>query len=277
MSAAPITTPVERRSLPVGGKGTLWAARPAYGVFEYRGRPLRIEVEDPAEVLFPTDCGLSLVAALNNPSAPDPRGLTAFDLGCGSGLYTVALLAGGASHVTAMDVNAAAAGDTLANVARNGLDVNRVTCVAADLASFTPVEKADLVVTNPPHLPYDPRYSTDSGLETALVAGREGRGMYDAVVARIDDLLVPGGRLVMAHSSLADVARTISEMRDKGYEVRTIEVCEMDIPLESYAEHKEIMLGHLEKLRADGRAEFEGERFMVHALEFTRPSDAAGL
>ncbi|MCZ7462267.1 methyltransferase [Streptomyces sp. WMMC940] len=266
-SKLPTTT---RRVLPVGENGSLWAARPAYGIFEFRGKQLRIAVADPSEVLFPTDCGLSLVAALDAEDGPDLDGVNALDLGCGSGLYTVALLAAGAAHVTALDINAASAGQTAANVERNGLDTARLSCVTADLASYEPTGKFDLIVTNPPHLPYDPSYAADNGLETALVAGDDGRTLYDAVVARVDDLLVPGGRLVMAHSSLADVPRTIAELELRGYEWRTLEVCEMDIPLLAYAEHKKTMLDLLERLRDLGRADFEGERFNVHALEFRR-------
>ncbi|MEU2654917.1 methyltransferase [Streptomyces sp. NPDC007325] len=274
MTHAPTNVLTRKRVLPVGGNGSLWAARPAYGIFEFRGRQLRIEVADPTEVLFPTDCGLSLVAALDGEHGLDLQGVTALDLGCGSGLYTVALLAAGAAHVTALDINAASEAETTANVERNGLDLGRLTCVTADLAAYTPARKFDLVVTNPPHLPYDPSYATDNGLETALVAGRNGRALYDAVVARVDDLLAPGGRMIMAHSSLADVPRTIAELEMRGYAWRTLEMCEMDIPLLAYAEHKETMLGLLEAQRELGSADFEGERFTVHALEFRRASDA---
>ncbi|MFF7181296.1 methyltransferase [Streptomyces sp. NPDC008121] len=275
MTHAPTKVLTRKRVLPSGENGSLWAARPSYGVFEFRGRKLRIGVDDPSEVLFPTDCGLSLVAALDGEHALDLEGVRALDVGCGSGLYTVALLAAGAAHVTALDINAASAPETRSNVELNGLDTGRLSCVTADLAQYTPATKFDLVVTNPPHLPHDPSYATDNGLETALVAGRNGRALYDAVVARMDDLLAPGGRLIMAHSSLADVPRTIADLEMRGYEWRTLEVCEMDIPLLAYAEHKETMLGILEAQRAIGSAEFEGERFSVHALEFRRPADAA--
>lgn len=274
MADTPINTLTRRRVLPAGENGSLWAARPVCGEFAFRGHRLRIQVEDPTEVLFPTDCGLSLVAALDQPDATDFQGVNALDLGCGSGLYTVAMLATGADRVTALDINGASARVTTGNVEANGLDVSRLTCVTADLAEYVPAERFDMVVTNLPHLPYDPSYATGNGLEAALVAGHNGRALYDAVLERIDDLLLPGGRLLMAHSSLTDVPRTISELEKRGYEWRTLEVCEMDIPLLAYAEHKEIMLGHLKEQRAAGHAEFEDERFNVHALEFHRPVGA---
>jgi methylase of polypeptide subunit release factors len=258
--------------LPVGISGSLWSERPVYGVLDFRGRRLRIEVTDPEEVLFPTDCGLSLLAALRSDDAPEIRGRV-LDVGCGSGVYTVALLAAGAEHVTALDINPASADVTAANVVYNGLDITRLSCVTSDLAWYEPATKFDLVITNPPHLPYDPRYASANGLEAALVAGHNGRKLYDVVVERMDDLLAPGGTLLIAHSSLTDVARTTAELRQRGYTARTLEICEMDIPLLAYSQHKDIMLGHLARLRDSGSATFDGERFTVHAMAYRRPAD----
>ncbi|MEU5696339.1 methyltransferase [Actinosynnema sp. NPDC020468] len=252
--------------------GSLWSARPTCGDYEFRGSTLRIEVTDPEEVLFPTDCGLSLLGALQTDTTFELANKTVLDVGAGSGVYTVALLAAGAAHVTALDVNTASAAATRANVLRNGLDADRLTCVTSDLAEYAPTGRFDLVVTNPPHLPHDPSYTTAEGLEVALVAGRDGRSLYDVVVARADDLVAPGGTLLVAHSSLADVGRTTRELGNRGYTARTLEVYEMDIPLLAYAEHKQTLLGHLERLRDSGSATFEGDRFTVHAVAFQRPA-----
>lgn len=272
MTATEIAGAVRGRVLPTGTTGSLWSARPAFGVIEFRGRPLRIEVPDPREVLFPTDCGLSLVASLQADGL-DLTGRTALDIGAGSGIYSVALLRSGASHVTALDVNPAFAAVTATNVERNGFGPDRLTCEAADLATYAPGRRFDVVVTNPPHFPYDASYAGQGGMETALVAGKDGRALYDVVVERAEDLLAPGGVLLVAHSSLADVPRTVEEMADRGFVHRTLDVCEMDIPLVTYAEHQETLLDRLEQLRRDGRAEFTGTRFHVHALAFARSHD----
>lgn len=260
------------RLLPPGVSGSLWSCQPRQGIYDFDGRSLQIVVPDPEQVLFPTDCGLSLLAALNGSGAADVAGKAVLDIGSGSGIYTVAMLAAGAAHVTALDINPAAAAVGRDNVRRNQLDELRLSCVSSGLAEYRPARRFDVVITNPPHLPYDERYATDNGLEAALVAGRNGRALYDTVVERIDDLLVPGGTLFMAHSSLADVERTTAELRARGYLDRTLEICEMDIPLLAYAEHKATMLGHLHELRAAGSASFDGERFYVHALAFRRPA-----
>lgn len=271
MTSAPDRTPIRLRVLPAGENGSLWETRPSCGIFEFRGMRLRLMVEDPAEVLFPTDCGLSLLSALNGDNAPVLEGVNALDLGAGSGLYSVALLAAGAERVTALDINPASAAQTVANVTANGLDGSRLTCVTSPLEEYTPDERFDLVITNLPHLPYDPSYARGDGLETALVARRGGRAVYDAVVDRVDRFLAPGGALLMAHSSLADIPRTVTELTSRGYGTQTLEIFEMDIPLLAYAEHKETLQTRLKELRAAGRAEFDGSRFTVHALVFRRP------
>ncbi|MFI5753626.1 methyltransferase [Streptomyces sp. NPDC051569] len=274
MTSAPDRTPIRRRVLPADENGSLWEARPSCGIFEFRGMRLRLMVEDPTEVLFPTDCGLSLLSALNGDDAPVLKGVNALDLGAGSGLYSVALLAAGAERVTALDINPAFVAQTVANVTANGLDGSRLTCVTSPLEEYTPEERFDLVITNPPHLPHDPSYARGDGLETALVARRGGRAVYDAVVDRVDGFLAPGGSLLMAHSSLADIPRTVTELTSRGYEAETLEIFEMDIPLLAYAEHRETLQIRLKELRAEGRAEFDGSRFTVHALVFRRPPGA---
>ncbi|MFJ4806789.1 methyltransferase [Streptomyces murinus] len=276
MTDSPIRTLTRRRVLPAGENGSLWETRPSCGIFGFRGMRLRFMVEDPSEILFPTDCGLSLLSALNDDHAPGLKGVNALDLGAGSGLYSVALLAAGAERVTALDINPASVAQTGANVMANGLDGTRLTCVISLLEEYTPETPFDLVITNPPHLPYDPSYATGNGLEAALVARRGGRAVYDSIVERMDTLLAPGGTLLMAHSSLADIPRTVAELTARGYESETLEIFEMDIPLLAYAEHKETMLTLLKKQRAAGRAEFDGSRFTVHALMFRRPGGATG-
>lgn len=98
--------------------------------------------------------------------------------------------------------------------------------------------------------------------------------LYDAVVEQVDALLAPGGTLLMAHSSLSDVPRTIKELTARGYKSTTLKIFEMDIPLLAYAEHKDTMLGLLKEQQEAGRAEFDGSRFTVHALMFQRPLNA---
>ncbi|GAA3778559.1 hypothetical protein GCM10022225_78120 [Plantactinospora mayteni] len=104
--------PTVRMRIPAGAANALCQVRPVRGGMvsaevEVRGRRVEIETPDDGSVLFPTDVGLTLLSALNADSGLPVAGARALDIGCGSGLYTVALALAGAAHVTALDVNPA--------------------------------------------------------------------------------------------------------------------------------------------------------------------------
>jgi release factor glutamine methyltransferase len=230
-----------------------------------------IEVPSGSGVLFPTDVGMSLLAALDT----DPlrvAGMRVLDVGTGSGVHAVAFGLAGAGHVTALDINPDCVGVVAANIRRNGLDPSRVRCVTGDLGGFDAGGGFDLVVCNPPHFPFDPAYAGRGGLQDALVGGADGRALYDLLLQRVDELLAVGGTLLLAHSSLTDITRTVRELAAAGFSCRTLLVCELDIPMVCYLDHREVLLARLYQLRAHGRAAFTGLRFEVHTLAFTRPA-----
>jgi len=271
--------PVGRLVLPSGKVGVLCPApdarRLGAGAFLFRGHRIVIEVGAGCGVLFPTDVGMSLLAAVQHPDSAHIAGLRVLDVGTGSGLYPVAFGLAGAGHVTALDINPDCAEVVAANIARNGLDPSRVACVTGDLRQFNTAGGFDLVVCNPPHFPFDPAYAGTGGLQAALVGGVDGRALYDLLIERVDALLAPGGTLLLAHSSLTDITRTKREMAAAGLSCRTLLVCELDIPTLCYLDHREVLLAHLYRLRAQGRAAFTGLRFEVHTLAFTRPTGTA--
>jgi release factor glutamine methyltransferase len=283
-TSAPPTAPPRRPVLTLpSGRGNVLCRRtdagsgtgPATGAFDFRGRTLRIEVPDPAEVLFPTDVGMSLLASIQHGPTLPVAGLRVLDVGSGSGVYSVALLAAGAASVTALDLNPACPPVAAANASINGITGGRLECVVADLGTYRPAEPFDLVVSNPPHFPYDPVYARDDGIEMAAIGGEDGRALYDTLIQRIDDLLAPDGTLVLAHSSLTDVSRTCRELGAAGYRCRIMGVTEMDIPLLAYQAHREQLMANLTRLRREGRAEFDGARFAVHTLAFSRKREYA--
>jgi len=246
------------------------------GEYLFRGHRMRLETSGDGSVLFPTDVGVSLLAALNHDAVVRMAGKRVLDIGCGSGLYTVAVLLAGAATVSALDVNPACVAAAIENVARNGLDVDRVQSLPVDLATVTIDEPWDLLVCNPPHFPHDPVYAGDDGVQAALVGGMDGRALYNVLLARLDELLAPDGVLVLAHSSLTDIARTQAALTAAGYRSRTVQICELDIPLRRFAEHRDVLLAHLYELRNQNRARFTGLRFEVHTLAITRASDQEG-
>ncbi|GAA1378383.1 methyltransferase [Catellatospora chokoriensis] len=255
--------PGQRHALAEVGQATLR--------FTFRGRQLRIDDDSDGTVLFPTDVGLALIAGLNGDMSLVLAGKRVLDIGCGSGLYTVAAVAEGA-QVTALDVSAASVAATMANVAANGLPVEAVEPVEADLRSLTVTQAWDVVLANPPHYPDGASYSSRDGLASALVGGADGRALYDVLVARADELIAPGGHLVLAHSSLTGISRSANALAARGYECRTALVVELDMPLRRYAAHRDRLLARLYQLRGQGTAQFCGLRFEVHLLIARRPT-----
>ena len=255
--------------LPSGVDGALWDTASRVGEVGFRGASLRIEVRQDSDVLFPSDCGLSLLATLSGANAIPVRGQNVLDIGCGCGIYSVAMLSDGAAAVTALDINPAALIATQHNALLNGLLDSRLTCVGKGISDYT-AEPFDLVITNPPHLPAGAAYDEETGIKQALIGGEDGRLLYDQIITRAPDIIARDGILLFAHSSLAGIPLTIAKMARHGFAHRVLSTFELDIPLRSYATHAEDIQRSLAVLKRQGRADYHENRFTVQSLAFSR-------
>jgi methylase of polypeptide subunit release factors len=113
---------------------------------------------------------------------PDVAGLRVVDAGAGAGAVTLALLAGGAAEVIALDASPLALADTERNVASHS-DPARLRTVCGDFAELSAIE-ADLVATNPPQRPRAvwSRLPAEEAAEHA-VAGEDGLDALRRIVA----------------------------------------------------------------------------------------------
>lgn len=270
MNSVPVRGRTGRHSLPTGIDGALWKQRSEVGEFDFRGKALTIEVDSSSGVLFPGDCGLSLLEALQSAPELSAANRTVLDIGCGSGLYTLAMLAEGARKVTALDVNPAALRFTKLNARRNGLPLELLACAASDITCYSAAQPFDLVVTNPPHLPSDEAYADENGMNQALIGCADGRFVYDLVIDRAAELVAPDGLLLMAYSSLTNVPQTTARVAAFGFGSRELALIGTDIPLRAYANHAHVILDRLAHLREQGRAEFADRRFFVYAMAYRR-------
>lgn len=135
------------------------------------------------------------------------------DLCTGTGIVAVAAARRGA-RVTAIDVSRRA----LACARLNGLLAGvRVETRRGDL--FTPLagRRVDLITVNPPYLPAAAEGSSaPSGAARAWEGGTDGRELITRICAEAADHLRSGGRLLMVHSSIIGVDRTLDAMRAGG-------------------------------------------------------------
>ncbi|WP_232664427.1 methyltransferase [Pseudonocardia sp. TRM90224] len=96
---------------------------------------------------------VDLVAA-----APLPPGASVVDVGTGTGVLAAVLACGGATPVTATDINPRAVACARDNMARHGLDVR------VEQSDLFPEGRADVIVCNPPWLPGTPTSPLEAGV-----------------------------------------------------------------------------------------------------------------
>jgi release factor glutamine methyltransferase len=140
-----------------------------------------------------------------------PRDADVLELGTGSGAIGVAAAQSGARSVTVVDVSRRALVTAAINARLNGV---RVTPRRGDL--FAPVagRQFDLVVSNPPYLPSDEIPSR--GASRAWEGGADGRALLERICADVAAHLRPGGTVLLVHSSVNDVSRTLAALEEAG-------------------------------------------------------------
>jgi release factor glutamine methyltransferase len=134
------------------------------------------------------------------------------DLCTGSGIVAVAAAAVGA-QATAVDVSRRALAATVLNATRNRL---RVTVRRGDLYEPAAGERFDLISSNPPYVPSPRPHPPTRGLARAWEGGPSGRLVLDRICADARRHLLPGGRILVVHSSLIDEDETLHGLQAGG-------------------------------------------------------------
>lgn len=165
-----------------------------------------IDIRECGEVYPPSEDTFLLLDVLD--TVPGERVL---EMGCGTGLISCHLAAGGAA-LTAADVNPKAAECTRANLRRNGLPGQ---VVESDLFANVP-GCFDLIVFNPPYLSVE----EEGLLEKAWAGGKEGVDVLIPFLAGARGHLSPDGRIVLLLSS--EMAREALDGALEGFSRRRL-------------------------------------------------------
>jgi release factor glutamine methyltransferase len=144
---------------------------------------------------------------------PRVRGAV-LDVCTGSGALAISAALAEARSVTAVDVSRRALATVRLNARLNGV---RVRTRHGELLDAVPGEAFDLIVANPPYLP-SPGELPARGAARHTEAGPDGRVLLDRLIADAPAHLVPGGALLVTHSSVNGEQRTLDHMRDAGLE-----------------------------------------------------------
>lgn len=143
-------------------------------------------------------------------------GDNALDLCTGSGLVAISMARAGASNVVAIDTSRRAVWTAVANGLLNGV---RIHAARGDL--FAPVcgRRFDVITSNPPYLPGPwPR-----SVSRHVAGGVDGRAVLDRIITAAPDYLCPGGRLLLIHSSVCGIDRSVDRLRSVGLRPRVLE------------------------------------------------------
>ena len=162
------------------------------------------------------------------------------DVGCGAGLASL-VAASKAQRVVSIDISLPAVRNTSENLRKNGLNQN-VTVVQSDLfKGLSDEAKFTMIMFNPPYLPAD-EMNTD--MDHALIGGKEGSELTERFVKDASYHLVPGGRLYVVVSSLADTDAIFKTFNDNNFQVE--QVNETPLFFEKIQVVKGIFKGHKE-------------------------------
>jgi release factor glutamine methyltransferase len=140
------------------------------------------------------------------------RGAEVADVCTGSGALAIAAARHGAS-VLAADVSRRALLAARLNARLNGCTIR---LCRSDLLDGLGGMRFDVVVCNPPYVPAATDELPRHRARTALDAGRDGRALLDRVCRDAPAHLRAGGSLLVVHSSVCGVARTLELLRAGG-------------------------------------------------------------
>ena len=145
-------------------------------------------------------------------------GRTCLDIGCGVGILAIQLALNGARNVTAFDILPEAVNNTLTNAFRNGV-ADRMTGIAADLYSFLPEEKFDVIVASLYQMPTNPTGQSRGHRDIDYW----GRNLLDHFIKNLDNYMNPDGVAYLMQVSMLGAKRTRDLLQKYGYRFRVVD------------------------------------------------------
>ncbi|MGZ4525511.1 MAG: HemK2/MTQ2 family protein methyltransferase [Mycobacterium sp.] len=151
-------------------------------------------------------------------------GRRVLDLCTGSGFAAIAAAEMGGAGVTAFDICPHAVGSSRGNAATAGVDVDVRKGTWNDALDCAPF---DVVMSNPPYVPTPPDGNTEAispgaGPSWAWNAGPDGRMVLDPLCEAAPKLLCDGGTLLLVHSALAGVQKSLDSLKWAGMDAKVV-------------------------------------------------------
>jgi release factor glutamine methyltransferase len=138
-------------------------------------------------------------------------GARALDLCTGTGAVAVAAARLGAREVEAVDTSRRAVWSTRLNGWLRRVPVH---ARRGDVLTESGLPRFDLVLANPPYVPCRPGSGGRGRAARAWDAGPDGRRFVDLLCGVAPSLLAKRGTMLIVHSSLCGIDRTLAALRD---------------------------------------------------------------
>lgn len=174
-------------------------------------------LEIPREVYEPAEDSFMLANAAGRYS----KDKEVLEIGCGSGIASLAAAKSGATDVLGVDISQDAVDCANKNAKSNKL--SNVRFFVSDLFSKIPKKKFDVILFNPPYLPTGQIDKLNGPLNFAFDGGKDGRKILDVFLPRFDRYLKKGGCLLLVQSDLNGPIKTRRILKKMGYSVDVAE------------------------------------------------------
>lgn len=212
-----------------------------------------VTLETPEGVHAPTASSITLAQLLDIRSNEN-----VLDLGCGSGILSIAAAKLGSRIVLATDLNPDALDATRANAGRNNVEKKVQACAGSwyetlDKGLFTELDigRFDVIIATPPQTPgfrpFGARYGGPDGTEQLL-----------SVIEGVRVFLEPeNGRLWLLVISLANTHAVLDKLRNQFAEVTIVKETEREFNREEYEMLEPGLFDYFLRLREEGIADFK--------------------
>jgi SAM-dependent methyltransferase len=171
-----------------------------------RTAPVTVVVDDTTVEVHPGVFNPSIIETpavqLLLQHVTDLDGKRVLDMGCGTGIVAIHAALAGATHVTAVDIDAIAVANARANVERHGL-APIIDVVQADLFAACTDQRFDLIIANLPI--------------SETVWPVKTPGLLQRFVQQVPDHLASDGHAVFVYASFGDVDGLGPVLRDHGW------------------------------------------------------------
>ncbi|HEX2052516.1 MAG TPA: HemK2/MTQ2 family protein methyltransferase [Actinomycetota bacterium] len=141
------------------------------------------------------------------------------DICTGTGALAISAAQAGAGEVVGVDLTLRAVVFARLNARLNGA---RIRVRRGDLFGPLAGEKFDVIVSNPPYIPAETEELPRRGTTVPLDAGLDGRALLDRICAEAPDHLLPGGVVLLVHSSICGTEKTVEALAAGGLQADVV-------------------------------------------------------